>query len=261
MATDLDSIKIGKKETAKAVKRPLFDGEVDIIIPFHGCYDRVTRLLESIVRNTRSNRCHICLVDDASPNSSYIDRLTNLRYLKCLRTSEQRGFAGAMEAGFQKTNSPWVVFMHSDCVVEDIGWLSKLGESMLNLKDQGVKMVAPLTNNALDGDPRQTGERIREGDDIILDDTHLSLYCFLAHRELFQRVGFFKHYPYGWYEDEEFAHRMRSKGFRQGISVKSRIYHEGEATIKTVCRDQPGVLEIMKSNYSKAVSDILSLKQ
>ena len=52
-----------------------FTSIVDIIIPFHGQYDKLTNLLQSIFRLTRSNYYNVCIVDDASPNPHFINTL------------------------------------------------------------------------------------------------------------------------------------------------------------------------------------------
>ena len=56
-----------------------FQSKVDIIIPFHGQYHKVTRLIESILRFTHSNPYHLILVDDCSPNTESVRTV----YMKC----------------------------------------------------------------------------------------------------------------------------------------------------------------------------------
>lgn len=239
-----------------------FNSKVDIIVPFHGQYEKVTRLIESILRFTYSNIYNLCLVDDASPNSSFIENLSKTKMiaplkLQCVRCKEQRGFGGALEVGFNKTNNPWIVFLHSDCLVEDVNWLKSLGEASLKLKAQGVRMVSARTNNAMSGDPGQEGEKGKVVSDIILEEGHLSMYAFMVHRELFSRVGgFIKSYPYGYYEDEEFAYRLRQHGFKQGIAGASWIHHEGEATIRSLWRKDPGLMDKMLANKERCIEDM-----
>lgn len=247
-----------KVHEARPIKRRTFFSAVDVIIPFHGQYDKVRRLLESIFRNTYSNPYQICLVDDHSPNEQFIQDLSTLKTLKCLRCDTQKGFGGAVRSGLENTQCPWVVVIQSDCVVEDLNWLASMGHALLNLKDKGVRMVAPKTNNPLGGDERQQGTLEPEKvDPIILDDTHLSMYCFMCHRDLFKHVGGpIKPYPFCGYEDEEFAFRMRKHGYKQAIAGNSYVYHEGECTITEVCRRDPNNLNIVKANRELALSDI-----
>lgn len=268
------------KET-KVSSRPMndtdsisnFDWPVDIIVPFHGQYERVAKLIESIFQLTRSNYYTLTVVDDASPNDSFIKTIAKngKRAVKALRTKTQRGFAGALQVGFDRTQLPYVCCVNSDCVVKDINWLRSMGEALLRNRDSGVKMVSPKTNNPVGGCELQFGEKLQlhgaEEDirrglvEVLPEEEYLSLYCFMCHRELFKRIGFLKHYPYGYYEDEEFAKRMIHHGYRQGVVVNSWIYHEGEVTIKNLWRRNPQLQNVMKKeNRVRALEDIKKLK-
>jgi glycosyltransferase involved in cell wall biosynthesis len=81
-----------------------FNSQVDIIVPFHGQYDLVMQLINSLFRLTRSNFYNLILVDDCSPNSEFIlklgdnarknsERLNQKNILKTIRNEEQKGFA------------------------------------------------------------------------------------------------------------------------------------------------------------------------
>lgn len=251
-----------------------FMAAVDIIIPFHGQYEKVTKLVESIYRLTRTNYFTICLVDDASPNRDYIATVAKnvertaarrrvVNNLKVIRCEESKGFGGALREGYENTDSPYVCFMNSDCVVQDANWLRAMGESLLALKSENVRMISAMTDNIVDGDPAQLGERnTKSPTDIVLDKgSHLSLYCTLAHRELFSHCkGFIKEYPYGMYEDEEFAARMQHFGYKQAVCRRSWIAHEGMATIKTLWRADPSVQKVMQDdNRNRCIQDLQKL--
>jgi GT2 family glycosyltransferase len=265
--------------TKKFIARPmndvsLFNSQVDIIVPYYGQYEKVTQLLETIFRLTRSNYYHVYVIDDCSPNPQYIQNI-NLNAIKNAersrqpniihthRNEEQKGFAGACKVGFEMGESPYVCFINSDCLIKDVGWLRHMGESLLKLKSENVRVIVPTTNNPVGGDPAQQadGNVINSDDVIVADDSYLSLYCFMCHRQLFSKIGgFLKEYPYGGYEDQEFAHRLRHHGFKQGISKKSWVYHEGEATMKTIMRNSPEVVETIEKNREKCIEDMKNLK-
>lgn len=251
-----------------------FMATVDIIIPFRGQYEKVTKLIESIYRLTRTNYFTICLVDDGSPNQDYIGTVARnversaarrrvRNNLKVIRCEEPKGFGGALRTGYDNTDNPYVCFMNSDCLVEDANWLRAMGESLLKLKADNVRMISAMTDNIVGGDPAQAGERTtRSPDDVILgDDSHLSLYCVLAHRELFPRCkGFIKEYPYGYFEDEEWAARMRHYGYKQAVCRKSWVAHEGMSTITPLWRADPSIQTIMQDeNRKRCISDLQKL--
>lgn len=250
---------------------PFEISKVDIIVPFHGQYQKVTRLIESIYRATRPPFL-LTLVDDGSKNSAYLDEIKENTNINCIRNEEQLGFAGALMKGYNQTKFPWIVFMNSDCYVDNINWLNKLGESMLIHKNKGVKMIsARYPNSGSDIKKLSSPERpiipIDEDceeakiDDIILKKgEHLPLTCVMCHRELFQKIGEIKPYPFGWYEDQELAHRMNHHNFKQAICANSWVHHDGMSTIKELWNKNPEIRDIMIKNEELCLKDINLLK-
>jgi GT2 family glycosyltransferase len=184
--------------------------------------------------------------------------------LKVIRGDSQVGYGGACKVGYEAGESPYVCFLNSDCVIEDPNWLRSMGETLLNLKQSGVRMVAPMTNNSVNGDPAQTGIKFLKEEDVVLsNDSFLTLPCFLCHRELFPRVGgFLKSYPFGCYEDEEFAHRLKHYGYKQAVCRSSYVHHEGSATFKEVTRRDPNGAGIaIESNRDLCIKDMKLLSK
>lgn len=184
--------------------------------------------------------------------------------MKTIRNEEQKGYAGACKVGYEAGESPYVCFLNSDCRIEDAGWLRNMGETLLNLKSQGVRMVSPTMNNTVGGDPAQKGERFNhKNEDVIIgEDSFLTLPCFMCHRDLFNRIGgFLKEYKFGFYEDEEIAARLRKYGYKQAVSVKSYIHHEGQKTIKAIQRANPNIRKIMEEdNRQRCIEDMKMLR-
>lgn len=148
--------------------------------------------------------------------------------------------------------------MHSDCVVRDPNFMIEMGQALFEWKEEDVpvKMVSARSNNPRDCEKAKS--TIYKN--IILEDETLPLFCFMCHRELFDHIGgFIKNYPYGWYEDEELAYRMRKYGYKQGISTKAWIEHEGAATIKYLWSKNKEAQNIMENNRELCVRDIKKL--
>jgi len=280
MRTDFDGpihmegpVNIKARPMNNNITNSVFDSPVDIVIPYHGQYDKVSRLLESVFRYTRSNYYRVTVIDDASPNEAFIkvmssnaqkhaDMTQRANIFKALRSTDQKGFAGAIKAGWERTSLPYICFLNSDCVIHDINWLRSMGDTLLGMKNQGVRMVSARSNNPVNGSLKQKAEKGSVGQNVILEDgDHLSMFCFMCHRDLFNHCGgFIKEYPYGWYEDEEFAYRMRKYNFKQAVSGESWVYHEGECTVKSVQRNNPKIQKIMeKDNRKRCVEDIQKL--
>lgn len=251
----------------------LSEKRVDIILPFHGQYDKVHKALQSIWRTTKSNPYHIYLVDDASPNQSFITSFEKGPRITIMRNEQQLGFGGSLAVGFRESqlrfqkeidqgirNLPnLILFMHSDCRVENANWLLELIRTYMILQEKKVGLIVPRTNNpGFDTDSRlkakQNDEKIN---DVILDSGFVPLYCALCDRDLFRTIdGFIKPYPFGWYEDEELAHRMRRCGLKQGISGRSWIRHDGGATFNALIKKNPEITKIIETNRERCISDL-----
>jgi len=233
--------------------------EVDILVPFHGQYTKVRELVESLLLFTKSNPYLITLVDDASPNAMFSDQIAKMAPIHVIRLREQRGFAGALKAGYDATVKPWVVFLHSDCRVNDHHWLQKLGETALGLKSQNVRLVHARTDNPGLDHPIlvPTRQEDRQADRVVDTDDPLPLICAMVHRELFNRIGgFLREYPLAGYEDMELFYRMRRHGMKQGVCGGSWVHHEGGATVKEVLSHNRHAKQIMEQNYDRCMTDL-----
>jgi len=232
---------------------------IDILIPFHGQYQRVYQLCQGIWRSLGSRfNYQICLIDDHSPNTHFINGFAKAPKTMCIRNKSQLGFGGALEAGFLQTKAPWMVIMHSDTVPETPLWLGQLIDSFNALQPQKVAMVSARTDNPGEGyNTLLKGSKNQPTQDVILREGVLPLYCAFCPRTLFKRIGgFIKAYPFAWYESEELAARMKKCGYTQGISGNSWIRHIGEATLMEVWKTNPKAKGIMESNHDRCVADI-----
>lgn len=256
---------------------------VDIIIPFYGQYEKVLKLVESILLLTRSNDYRITLVDDFSPNPHYIQefvkrKLTTHHNCKILliRNKKRLGFGWSLEVGVERSFLegqtkpgqlpgvfyPWLVFLNSDCLIENANWLYSMGETMFKLKSQGVKMVSARSNNPGEDCPDVLkGTKSDEVPDVILEEPeYLPLYCAMCHRDLFKHIGgFIKHYPLVGYEDIELAHRFWKYGYKQAVSGKSWVHHDGGATINSLLKNDYSHNTVLELNKARCVEDIQNL--
>lgn len=252
------------------IKPDLFAGQtVGIIIPFHGQQHRVNTLVSSLVANTMKNPYRVQLVDDCSPNSDQQDYsvytdLSRLGFVGYTRLEKQSGFGAAVNAGLALLPEAikWIVVLHSDVQITHTRWLQYMGETMQTHKHLGVKMVGSRSDNpGPDAHPSLTAPGLEPvGEDVILEDDPLPLYCVLFHRELFRHIGGgLKEYPYVGYEDEELGYRMRHYGFRQAVCGKSWVGHAGGATIDPLCQRNPKLRRQVTANRDLCVKDIRTL--
>lgn len=210
----------------------------------------------------------IILVDDGSENASFVELWNkygkdtahnNAPKIIGIRLEKQQGFGAALKAGYNASSNPYVCFLNSDCTIKNPLWLQNMGESLINLKKDNVRLVAARSNNAVCDIPELEGEPNGLEQDFISNKS-LPLYCTLCHRELFPRIGgFVKAYPYGGYEDEELFHRMNKYGMKQGICHNSWVYHEGEATLKNFLSKEDTKNIIIEDNFQRLQEDLKKL--
>ena len=241
------------------VKEAFYGAKVDIIIPFHKQESKVSKLVESILTIThKTNSYRIILVDDASKND-WGDLWKQVPGVSIVRNEKQLGFGGSLYQGFINSDAPWVVFMHSDCLIETPNWMFEMGKTLIKYRDNKikVKMVSARTNNPGEGyDERLKASKTEISEDSILSSGVLPLYCAMCNRELFERIGgFIKKYPYALYEDEELAFRMKKYGYLQGICGKSWVRHEGGATVNSLAKN-PKIRKIMENNRELCMKDM-----
>ncbi len=252
---------------------PFSKSRVDIIIPFHGQYEKVSSLVQSIIVCVKSNPYQITLIDDHSENEMFHKEVADQfkkttpegfrSQVVCIRNEKQLGFGASLRVGYENTNLPWLLFMHSDCLVEDPNFIIEMGQSLIDWKNQDipVKMVSARSNNPCDLSRAKAKNYEKDSKNIVLDENDtLPLFCAMCHRDLFQNIGgFIKSYPYAWYEDEELSFRMKKYGYKQGVSTKAWVYHEGGSTIKYLWSKNKESKKIMENNRELCLADIKKL--
>jgi glycosyltransferase involved in cell wall biosynthesis len=233
---------------------------VDIIIPFHGQYESVTRCIGSILACTPNQDYQIILVDDGSANKKYLKFITdNNKAVKGVVLDEQRGFGAALYEGFKVTTGSHIVIMHSDVWVSNVNWLLNMQRALIKYKKSGVKLISARASNpgtSASYDDRMFGEANDTVEDFV-SDYPVPLICSYCNRELFKRIGgFVKPYPYGWFEDEELFWRMKHFRFRQMVIGNTWVNHEGALTIKELWRTNVDSKSIMESNRDQCLQDV-----
>lgn len=231
---------------------------VDIICPYHGQYKLVRDLIGSVILFTRHVPYRITLVDDGSPNADFFYALARLDTIDGVRLDKQQGFGAAINAGIKATKRPWIVLLNSDVVIDEVNWLESMHESLIKLnKSDKVGLVSARSDNPPGNHPilkSPKEKRVDIGNQVSKEP--LPLFCALMARAMYEKVGPFKEYPYGLYEDEEYFWRMKKRGYNQGICGTAWVKHLGGATVKELIDQDPEVKEIMESNRLKCLADL-----
>lgn len=263
-----------KIQKSRPVELKLFSrSAVDILIPFHSQYEKVTNLIKSILLSVKSNPYQITLIDDCSENKNFGEEIKK-QFIKStpqgykpqvqyIRSEKQLGFAGALKMGFESTNLPWVMFLHSDCIIENPNFMIQMGQSLLNWKKEAipVKIVSARSDNPGDCELAKSETPKPFEKDIVLNKETLPLFCAMCNRDLFNYIGgFLKTYPYAWYEDEELSYRMKKYNLLQGISANAWVRHTGGCTIKYLWENNPQAKDIMEKNRDLCLADMKRLQ-
>ena len=231
--------------------KPFYMSSVEIIIPFHNLQAKVVSLLEDIFATVQKNRYLVTLVDDGSINKNFLEQLRSKKIdgVRALRLEKCKGFGAAVNYALKnpfRSDIPFVAILHSDVRIQDQNWLFNLGQSLNEMKSDGIKMVSALTDNPTVDNNLLKSKRGEIKKDAVLQEGFLPMYCVLANRELFNRIGLFVECPYAGVETEEFAIRMLKNGYKQGICGKSWVQHEGGMTLAQYEKDKK-VQEILRN--------------
>lgn len=233
----------------------------NVVIPYHGQYTALRECIGSVFLQTRHLPFRITVVDDGSPNKEFFSTISQVdSQIDGIRLEEQRGFGAALNEAIKMTEEPWLVFLNSDCVIRELDWLLELYKALESNMKNKVGLVSATMNN---GGNCQLIERARtdpRNQDLVVAEEPMPLICAMAPRKLFDRVGLFKEYPYGWYEDEEFFWRMKTKGYKQGFCEKSWIEHQGGLTTQALWSVDPNVKHVMmEENRKKCSEDVAKI--
>ena len=226
-------------------------------MPYHGCYTALRECIGSIFLQTRHIPFKVTVIDDGSPNKEFFSTIAQMdKQVDGVRFDKQKGFGAALNAAIKLTEEPWLVFLNSDCVIREMDWLLELHHALESNMKNKVGLVSATMNNGGNSTIVERPRVSERNKSFIMADEPMPLICSIAPRKLFERVGLFREYPYGCYEDEEFYFRMKSKGYKQGYCERSWIEHKGGLTIKALC-DDPDIKKIMfEDNRKKCAADI-----
>lgn len=206
-------------------------GSVDIIIPFHGNYNGVIKLIEGVMSSVTTVRYHITLVDDCSPNEGFSKQISSksVRGLSCRRLDKKSGFAAAVNFAIRNPVHAWiphVCIMHSDVLPADAMWLGNLGSTLRRMRSSNVKMVGARSSNFGSEMSHLNTEKNSKVEDRILEASDfLPLFCSMAHRQLFSSAGYLDENLTGAELCRDFAVRMKSKGFHQAVAASCWVAH------------------------------------
>ena len=206
--------------------------------------------IQSIFSNTFYPNYEIIVVDNCSTDDtrSYLRGLSaeNDR-VKIILNETNEGFSRANNRGIAAADGEYIVLLNNDTIVTR-GWMSRL---LRHLEDKTIGMVGPVTNfcgnEARIDVPYKTVEGLQDFaeqyikehmDPESFDIRVLAMYCVAMRRPVVDDIGLLdEQFGIGMFEDDDYAHRVRLKGYRVVCAEDIFVHHFGETSFKKLKED------------------------
>jgi len=211
---------------------------VSIIIPVYNARGVIKECLDSVLK-INYNRFKITVVDDNSQDDTADFIKKNYSNIDVFKTRKNLGFAAAVNLGIEKTSGDIIVLLNMDTIV-DAMWLRPLVDALVSDKIIGLvgsKILYPdrKTIQHAGGILRENGisAHIGKGEldngqyNCTKDVDYLTGASLGFRRDILKMAGFFdKGYKPLYYEDADFACRIRKKGYKVLYIPQSVLIHK-----------------------------------
>lgn len=236
---------------------PLNYYKVDIIIPFYKNYGQTVSLVETIFRRIKNVDFNIVLVNDGVKNNQFEQMFKDLKKIKIVNLSCPKGFGACVNKGLEYCNNDLVVVMHNDVHINDNNFLINLIKDLIGLSNKKVVSVSSSTNNFMNKKFKEfeTNEAKADPPFIFEQKTLSPFICTIFFKNIIQQIGGFPEYPICWFEGDLVGLKLLAKGFKQALSKKSFVLHDGGGTILNILNENQANKELIKKNYEKFCMD------
>lgn len=190
----------------------------------------------------------IMIVDNCSDDNSVKRLKIEFPEYKILKSDKNHGYANGNNIGIQyaiDNGNDYVCVLNSDVVVEK-DFLSKIISAMVSndevgiagpcickYSDRSIIQAMGANINLYTGltQGRHKGAKYSEIKPENTEVAYLGGACFVAKREVFNRIGLIPENYFLFFEETEFCLKATRAGYKLLCVYESRIYHKGSSTI------------------------------
>ena len=239
----------------------------DIIIPTYNNEDFTVDCINSIKEHTKPGTYRIIWVDNASTDTSKVEKVIADTNHKSIRMPSNEGFVGAVNKGLENSKAECVCLLNNDTRVSP-NWLEKLTSTLY--KDPKLGIIGALTNrnpepgmdshHSLSLHNKLVPENITD----LLEvnkylETHylgrttpisfVAFLCGVIKREIINKVGHLDpKYAMGLWDDNDYNMSVRAAGYKSELAIDTCIYHKGRGTFSVMQKAGLDVNSLLKKN-------------
>lgn len=233
-------------------------GTVSVIIPVKGSVGWLAQCLDWLMHSSQEDCAQVIIVDDGSTpeEREQINELScKYRQVSLVENRSPPGFAGACNAGACFSESPFLLFLNSDCLVPP-----GLIQAMVGCceADASVGLVTAMANNAATLSlPMPTGSNFVAVNELLqssfpfgssVEACTVVGHCLLITKNCFKAVnGFDVSWGLGYGEESDLQMRANRLGYRGVVVQGGYVYHFGGGTFRNLAERA----ELQKQNHAR----------
>jgi glycosyltransferase involved in cell wall biosynthesis len=196
---------------------------ISVIIPTHNRKLLLKRTLESLAKQTIESSFEVIVVDDGSSDgtSELVTRVSkSVNYPLAYLHQEKSGPASARNLGLNHAKGEIIAFTDDDCIPEP-QWLKEIAVAF---RDPEVWAVSGTVWSEIPPGPF-VHSLISHSFTVSATD-HFMTSNFSVRREIAKKIGLFDtRFKDPWFEDYDFAYRIRARGGKIATVPEARIHH------------------------------------